>query len=272
MDLTLLHLLRCSRCGSGRLAPVPGMAAEVRCDACGAVVPLRDGVVELAPDFVPAKTFGQAAMEWEPVVRIYESWLWRRSPLFGLVLGLPFAKEQALIFEALALRGTDHVLDLACGSGINSRPLARAVPSGLVVGLDLSPAMLSHAARRVREEQIANLLLVHADAMNLPLADGTMDAVNCSGALHLFPDTARALSEIRRVLRPGGRFVAAVARRGEGASARPAIRLAERWGITSWTEADFTARLRAAGFDGLVRHHARRAWMIWSASTLPQST
>jgi SAM-dependent methyltransferase len=159
-----------------------------------------------------------------------------------------------------------RVLDLACGSGIYSRALARALPDGQVVALDLSPAMLAYAVRRARRERLANVVWVHGDALALPLADAGVDAVNCCGALHLFPDVARALDEIYRVLRPGGRFAAAVGRRTSSARSGLVAGLAARIGVASWTEAEFETRTRSAGFDAVACHHADRAWMVWSAT------
>jgi ubiquinone/menaquinone biosynthesis C-methylase UbiE len=224
-------------------------------------------VLDLAPDFAPRRTLGQALMEWPPIVAIYESRLWRRSPGAALLLGIPFEREAEHVLAALEPRGPMRVLDLACGSGIYARGIARQIPAGHVVALDLSPAMLAYAVARARREHVPNITWVHGDAMNLPLADASIDAVNCCGALHLFPDPARALAEIQRVLTPDGRLVAAVARKpaGEGVVAGLAARLAARSGIASWTQTEFQRRLDEAGFAHLSCHHAGRAWMIWSA-------
>jgi ubiquinone/menaquinone biosynthesis C-methylase UbiE len=65
------------------------------------------------------------------------------------------------------------------------------------------------------------VVLIHGDALDLPFPDERFEAVNCCGALHLFPDVPRSLEEIRRVLTPGGRFATAVYRRaGRGRFSR----------------------------------------------------
>ena len=98
----------------------------------------------------------------------------------------------------LGLHGGQTVLDLACGPGTLTRLLADAVgSSGLVVGADLSAPMLDRAARTVDAPQVA---LARMDAMDLPLADGCVDAVCCSLCLHLVPHLETALDEILRVL------------------------------------------------------------------------
>ena len=116
--------------------------------------------------------------------------------------------------ERLGLVGGETVLDLACGPGTLTRRLADAVgPEGLVVATDLSIPMLSRATRAVRRRTVAFL---RADAMNLPLRDGTVDAINCSLCLHLVPDLEGALAGMARVLRPGGRVAIAVPAHGRG--------------------------------------------------------
>ncbi len=158
-------------------------------------------------------SLAQRAMESAAIARIYESRLWRRSRIATLALGISFEREQQLIGRAARLSPGDSLLDVACGPGIYARPFARQVAPGLVVGLDLSPAMLGHARRRARAAGLENLALVRGDALRLPFAGGRFDAVNCCGALHLFPDADLALREVHRVLKPGGRFTVAAFRR-----------------------------------------------------------
>ena len=79
-------------------------------------------------------------MESEWIARIYESRLWRRNPIIALLQGISFERERSLIERALLVRDDAVVLDLACGPGIHSRPLAARARRGLVIGIDLSPA------------------------------------------------------------------------------------------------------------------------------------
>jgi len=206
----------------------------------------------------------QRAMESAAIVRIYESRLWRRSLLARLMLGLPFEREYQLILESTRLDAASDVLDLACGSGIYSRPFARAAGGGRVVGLDLSPAMLAHARRLAAKDRLGNLFFVRGDAQRLPFPAGSFDLVNCCGALHLFPEPARALAEVWRVLQPGGRFTAAVVRRGAGALGLLAG-LLRRFGVVSFSPRELEIKLHEAGFDDLRVHHARALWLVVSA-------
>jgi len=211
-----------------------------------------------------ASSFAQRAMESETIVRVYESRLWRRSLLTRLALGLSFEHEHALIQRAVHLEPAACMLDLACGSGIYARPFARALTGGTVVGLDLSPAMLRHARRAASAEGIDNLHLVRGDATTLPFAPARFDHVNCCGALHLFPDASRALAEMHRVLRPGGRVTLAVVRRSDGLLA-PVATVLLRLGVESFRPADLGAMLARVGFDDVRWHHARALWAVASA-------
>ncbi len=117
------------------------------------------------------------------------------------------------VFEPLAqqvLARTDvpssaRVLDVACGSGVVARAIARSVgPAGYVAGLDVSPAMLA-AARKAAAEEGLTIEWQEGNAGALPFASGTFNLVFCQQGLQFFPDQARAVSEMLRVLVPGGR-------------------------------------------------------------------
>jgi SAM-dependent methyltransferase len=100
------------------------------------------------------------------------------------------------------------VLDVGCGPASITGSLARAVgENGLVLGVDLSEAML---ARAVHGEWGPQVGFLRADAQRLPLRDETVDAVVSIAVLQLIPDPAAALAEMARVLRPGGRLAVMV--------------------------------------------------------------
>lgn len=158
------------------------------------------------------------------------------------------------------------MLDLACGPGIYARRFAGERPAGVVVGMDLSRPMLRYAARASRRAGLANLFLLRGDATELPFAADVFDAVNCCGALHLFADVRRALTEMQRVLRDGGCLTLAVFRRGDGALAQVRARIRRRlYGIETFSPTDLASRLRAAGFTPHPPLHAAGLWLIMSA-------
>lgn len=102
----------------------------------------------------------------------------------------------------LGLRSGDAVLDAGCGTGRALEPLRAAVGRrGLVMGFDLTPAMLAAAVRAGRGGTAA---LAVADAARLPLRDGCLDAVFAAGLLAHLPGPAAGLREFARTVRPGG--------------------------------------------------------------------
>jgi ubiquinone/menaquinone biosynthesis C-methylase UbiE len=97
------------------------------------------------------------------------------------------------------------VLDVACGAGHAADPLAPHVRQ--VVGVDLTRALLDLGAGRLREAGIENVLLQEGNAEALPFVDESFDIVFCRAALHHIGDPERAVAEMMRVCRVGGRVV-----------------------------------------------------------------
>jgi SAM-dependent methyltransferase len=98
-----------------------------------------------------------------------------------------------------------RVLELAAGTGVVTRALAAALPaSSTIVATDLNPAMLEEAARRPMARPVQ---WQPADALALPFADASFDAVVCQFGAMFFPDRVQGFAQARRVLAPGGRFL-----------------------------------------------------------------
>lgn len=158
----------------------------------------------------------------------------------------------AAAITELGLREGDRVLDAGCGTGRALPPLRAAVgASGVVVGVDLTPAMLDAAVRAGRDRD-GRLLL--ADVGTLPLRSRSLDAVFAAGLVAHLPDPARSLRELRRVVRRGGTLAlfhpigraALAARQGrrltpDDLRAEPNLRpllAASGWRMTSYADED----------------------------------
>jgi ubiquinone/menaquinone biosynthesis C-methylase UbiE len=116
-----------------------------------------------------------------------------------------------LMLNVLTLRPGDRVLDIACGTGLVSLRMAEAVDKeGVVVGTDISGEMVGAARRIAAERGVGNARFERSDAEALPFESGFFDAAACALGLMYVPDPVRALREMRRVLRPGGKAAAAV--------------------------------------------------------------
>lgn len=119
------------------------------------------------------------------------------------------ATQQML--EAAQLRPGDHVLDIAAGTGDQSRMAARLVGTeGSVLATDISQEMLDVAARRAQQEGLSNITSRAMNAEQLDLPENSYDAVISRFGLMLIPRRQQALAEIWRVLKPGGRLAALV--------------------------------------------------------------
>ncbi|HEY6137275.1 MAG TPA: methyltransferase domain-containing protein, partial [Thermoanaerobaculia bacterium] len=117
----------------------------------------------------------------------------------------PYAADLA---QRLAAHPPARLLEVAAGTGVATRSLASVLPeSTAIVATDLNQPMLAMAAATGTSRPVE---WRQADAMQLPFADAAFDAVACQFGAMFFPDKARAFSEIRRVLRPGGVFLFSV--------------------------------------------------------------
>jgi SAM-dependent methyltransferase len=126
------------------------------------------------------------------IPRLYETYL---VPL----IFQPYANDLA---RRLATKAVSNVLEIAAGTGVVTRALVAALPEHVaIVATDLSQPMLDTAAAMGTKRLVE---WRQADAMQLPFADGTFEAVVCQFGVMFFPDKAKAFAEVRRVLRPGG--------------------------------------------------------------------
>jgi SAM-dependent methyltransferase len=110
-------------------------------------------------------------------------------------------------FAANVIQAGGTVLDVGSGSGTDALLAARAVgPSGRVIALDLTAAMLAALEAGLAAAGVSNVRAIEGNAERLPLCDASVDVVTSNGVLNLVPDKRAAFAEIHRVLRPGGRL------------------------------------------------------------------
>ena len=108
------------------------------------------------------------------------------------------------ILRFVKIRGKMRVLDLGCGSGYLSFPMAKNNPDSEVIGLDIVSDTLEANRSKANEERIKNLSFVRYDGIDFPFEDQSFDLVVTRYALHHFPDIENSIGEMSRVLREGG--------------------------------------------------------------------
>jgi ubiquinone/menaquinone biosynthesis C-methylase UbiE len=174
------------------------------------------------------------------------------NPLFQK----PFYRRvHRAVLDAIGAAQPRAAVDLGCGTAQLTADLQRRFRGGTVVGIDLSHEML--AAGRSRLGAAAPPLL-RANVYALPLRSGSIDLLTSTISYHFYREPRRALAEIRRVLRPGGRFVLATMASRLISGDIGAMRLA--------TAAQTRADLEASGFRVEVVRRVRPAVAVFVAT------
>ena len=112
--------------------------------------------------------------------------------------------------DEIGISRGEVILDLGCGRGDDTiRAARKAGPEGKAVGVDLTEAMIDRAGDLAAAEGIDNAVFVQGDIESLPFQENTFDGVMSNCVINHAKDKIRVYREIRRVLKPGGRFVVA---------------------------------------------------------------
>jgi SAM-dependent methyltransferase len=138
---------------------------------------------------------------WDRAVGVYEqSWAAQLRP------------AQQRLLEMAALQPGERVIDIACGTGLVTFPAAGAVgAAGHVLATDISARMVEYVSDDARDRGLTNVAARRLGAEELnDVPDQSFDAALCALGLMYVPDVPAALAQMHRVLRPGGRAVAAV--------------------------------------------------------------
>jgi len=108
-----------------------------------------------------------------------------------------------MLLKLADLRTGDRVLEVAAGTGDQALMISRCVgPGGQVVAVDISPNMLTHAAKAANEAGLANIETRVMSAEKIEFEENSFDAVLCRFGLMLFPNATAALAEMHRVVKP----------------------------------------------------------------------
>jgi SAM-dependent methyltransferase len=198
---------------------------------------------------VAGRVLKQAAWSWSGVPSGPLGWISTRTA-FPLLSGTVYQNTA----DALHLQADDELLDVACGSG--AFLAQHATRARRVAGIDLSDIQIDLAHRHLADRIAAGTAdIVKGDASNLPWPDGSFTAAMCISAFEVFPDPEQVLSEIHRVLRPGGRVVLNM-----GARVPPDTQTQRLWdALWVWSENDVQRMVEHAGFSNVTMDY-RRSW------------
>src|SRR5438309_2036969 len=135
----------------------------------------------------------------------YDGIAGKLTSITGLVTGHEALAGRLIRPSAFDVRGCKRILDAGCGNGRYSRFLLRwADPDAFLAAFDLSQRMLKRARRRLHSPRVSH---VAADLTKIPFASGFFDAVVCGYVLEHLPDPRPGLTELARVMGPGGKML-----------------------------------------------------------------
>ena len=175
-----------------------------------------------------------------------------------------------------------HHIEIACGTGTLLEMIMKwrrrhKLPKVKVIGIDYAPSMLAGAHKRFANDP--QVTVQHADAAQLPFADNSFDTANIANSIHCFPTIDGALTDILRVLKPGGTLAANVLLYPTGfAPLRWAAQKINDWGIrkgilySPFRQEDIRQKMLAAGYDIASDFKAGNTWNVVARKpiTLPQ--
>jgi ubiquinone/menaquinone biosynthesis C-methylase UbiE len=142
-----------------------------------------------------AQVYGKRAKRYDLTAHLY------------YLIGVRVFAYRKMAVRALDLKRGDTVVEIGCGTGLNFPLLREAVgPKGKIVGVDLSPKMLTIAGERIKRNNWNNIELVHSDAATYQFPEG-VDGVIATGALTYIPQYDQVIERGAKALSPGKRFV-----------------------------------------------------------------
>ena len=159
---------------------------------------------------------------------------------------------------------TDNFLDVCCGGGMALEIVANVATKGEIVGIDYSDAMVEMASRRNTKRIAAgSIKVLNSSVSALPFDNEYFDRAWSVEAFYFWPDHAASLSEIRRVLKPGGRFAIALEWSKNSTNYNSISKLAQRMNTPLHSANEIAALLEQSGFDKIrYDFDEKKNWLL----------
>jgi len=180
------------------------------CAADGGCYPIANGILDLLPASLALSAAQRSNFLW-PTTAFYEQ-VWRVRSL-SLLADEPFLvdREIAILNRWLRPERGGIFVDVGTSHGLYARNIAHRLrqsgATGTIIALDIAPPMLQRARELMTQKGYATIDLVRARGQAMPLPDESVDGVVNGGTFNEMGEQAQALAEVRRVLKPDGRFV-----------------------------------------------------------------
>ena len=147
-----------------------------------------------------SRALSVTVVENDFVESVYE----KIAKVYDLTFGPTLHPGRLIALEGMGIKPGDRILEVGVGTGINASLYPRHCH---VTGIDFSAKMLEKARERVERKGVSNVRLMEMDAGNLSFADNSFDIVYAPYVISVVSDPVRVVREMRRVCRPGGKFI-----------------------------------------------------------------
>ncbi len=205
--MELPDILRCPKTGNKlRLYYEDSI---VRVENSGITYPIVDGIVDFCPqaqDTISA-SYDAIAFRYDTLVTTCPNMLVKvyNRTVWGFPDDLTYVDT---VLSCLPSQFHGILLDVPVGTGLFTCSLYAGFPNATIIAIDYSMGMLQQARSCFQQRGLNNICLLRADVANLPVRDAAVDMLLSMNGLHVFADKRRAIAEMRRVTRKGGKLIA----------------------------------------------------------------
>jgi phosphatidylethanolamine/phosphatidyl-N-methylethanolamine N-methyltransferase len=147
-----------------------------------------------------SRALSVTAVENDFVEGVYE----KLAKVYDLTFGPTLHPGRLVALEGMGIKPDDRILEVGVGTGINAPLYPRDCH---VTGIDFSASMLEKARERIARKGVHNVQLFEMDAANLSFPDNSFDIVYAPYVISVVPDPVQVVREMRRVCKPGGKFI-----------------------------------------------------------------